>query len=164
MYLLWLNVFLTLMHQGDRRIVYHTIEKYPLPGAVVQKINYPDYFPSEASNELFLQLHDAPWGEPFSVTEGFELMKLSIDLLDFKAQTEYDLVYFDAFDPAKQPELWSDAVFAMLFKAMKQGGVLTTYSAKGAVRRSMMAAGFRVERIPGPPGKRQMLRAFKDID
>ena len=159
-----LNAFLTLMHQADRQVVYHTVEKYPLAPEIIQKINYPGYFPTNVSKELFLRLHEVPWGESVAITELFELKKLCIDLLDFQAHDFYDLVYFDAFDPAKQPELWSDAVFKMLFEAMKPGSVLTTYSAKGAVRRSMMAAGFMVERIPGPPGKRQMLRAFKNID
>jgi tRNA U34 5-methylaminomethyl-2-thiouridine-forming methyltransferase MnmC len=81
--------------------------------------------------------------------------------LDFSAEDIYDLVYFDAFAPEKQPELWSNQVFEMLYKSMRHGGILTTYCAKGSVKRSMMAAGFKVKRLPGPPGKRHIIRAVK---
>lgn len=156
-----LNAFLTLLHKPEGKLIYHAIEKYPLPDEIIKSINYSDYYNDDAPVCLFKSLHDAPWNCETFIKDEFYLTKLKMDLLDFSSEDCYNLVYFDAFAPDKQPELWSDEVFAMLFKAMKNGGVLTTYCAKGVVRRSMISAGFYVERIPGPPGKREMLRAHK---
>lgn len=156
-----LNAFLTLIHKPEGKLIYHAIEKYPLPDDIIKSINYSGYYDDDAPVSLYKSLHEAPWSSETCIKDEFYLTKLKMDLLDFSSVDCYNLVYFDAFAPDKQPELWSDEIFAMLFKAMKKGGVLTTYCAKGVVRRSLIAAGFEVERIPGPPGKREMIRAHK---
>ena len=112
-------------------------------------------------NENYEELHQAKWNEPVELNKGFKLEKIEADLLQTELPTNLDLVYYDAFGPRVQPELWTLEVFEKLYKAMNIGGVLVTYSAKGSVRRNMIAAGFNVERLPGPPGKREMLRARK---
>jgi tRNA U34 5-methylaminomethyl-2-thiouridine-forming methyltransferase MnmC len=156
-----LNAFLTLLRKQSGNIYYHTIEKYPIDNEMVKKINYPTYFTNENAAQLFHQIDEASWGVETCITNDFWLTKLNMDLLDFSAEDIYDLVYFDAFAPEKQPELWSNQVFEMLYKSMRHGGILTTYCAKGSVKRSMMAAGFKVKRLPGPPVKRHIIRAVK---
>ena len=106
-------------------------------------------------------MHEAPWEEARKISKAFHLYKRRIDFNAIDNESKYDLVYFDAFGARVQPELWTEALFAKMYKAMKKGGVLGTYSAKGSVRRAMLEVGFLVERLPGPPGKREMLRAKK---
>ncbi len=89
------------------------------------------------------------------------MYKEQCDFKEIKAEKKYDLVYFDAFGARVQPELWTEDIFSIMFKALKSGGILVTYAAKGSVRRAMQKVGFEVERLPGPPGKREMLRATK---
>jgi len=111
---------------------------------------------------LFKAIHSIPWEVESQVDSDFYLTKIAsmFDELDFDA--EFDLIYFDAFGPRVQPHLWTEKIFRIMFKALRKGGLLTTYSSKGDARRAMIAAGFRVEKHPGPPGKREMLIAFKD--
>lgn len=156
-----LNAFLTLLQKLAGKINYHSIEKYPIDEKFIKEINYPSYFGTENSTALFEKLHEALWGDDTFISNDFWLKKLNVDLLDFSADNFYDLVYFDAFAPEKQPELWNDEVFVMLYKSMRLNGILTTYCAKGSVKRSLMAAGFKVKRLPGPPGKRHIIRAVK---
>ena len=111
--------------------------------------------------DVFLALHQAEWDVSVPVTEFFELHKIQGDSNTCDLPDRIDLVYFDAFAPDKQPEMWNRNIIDRLYARTTGGGVLTTYSAKGAVRRMMKEAGYSVERIPGPPGKREMLRAIK---
>lgn len=156
-----LNALLTMVHRGDRVIHYHTLEKYPVSQELIAAINYPSIVSHPAAGEWFGMMHKADWNREAHIANGFYLTKMETDLLSFSAESAYDLVYFDAFAPEKQPEMWSELVFQMLYTSMRKGAVLTTYCAKGAVRRAMQSAGFDVERLPGPPGKREMLRAVK---
>lgn len=155
-----LNVLLTYMaHLKDKRkIYYESLEKYPLPQRIIKEIN--NYKEIEL-RQMFKQLHDAPWQQKIALTETFVLYKNNIDLLDYEVGTCFDLIYFDAFAPDKQPEMWTEKLFEKMYMALNKNGVLVTYSAKGSVRRTMQAVGFAVERLPGPPGKREMLRAVK---
>ncbi|WP_026473281.1 tRNA (5-methylaminomethyl-2-thiouridine)(34)-methyltransferase MnmD [Alkaliflexus imshenetskii] len=156
-----LNALLTLTHKAERVIHYHTLEKFPVPNDLLAVINYPSVVPHPSAGEWFGQIHTADWNREVKIANGFYLTKMEADLLMFSVDSTYDLVYFDAFAPEKQPEMWSESVFQMLFKAMRNGAILTTYCAKGVVRRFMQSAGFKVERLQGPPGKREMLRAMK---
>jgi len=155
-----LNVFLTLLaQQKDRRKVYYeTIEKYPLPAEIIDKINT---FVHPEEKELFARLHQAEWEQRVALSEDFILHKRQTDLLLYQPGEPFDLIYFDAFAPNKQAEMWSEEIFQKMYDLLKKKGVLVTYSAKGSVRRTMQSVGFSVERIPGPPGKREMLRAIK---
>ena len=108
-------------------------------------------------------MHNCEWNAFCNISEKFALRKLNTKLESTIADTNYHLVFFDAFAHTAQPELWTKEIFTGLFDAMEEGGILVTYSAKGQVRRNMQAAGFQVERIQGPPGKREMLRAIKAL-
>jgi len=151
-----LNAFLTALEVERQKIKIHytALEKYPLSPEITNQLNYP------AENQvLFQRIHQSAWGNPVSITPYFRLQKLEIDFVDFDFPCQYDVVYYDAFAPDKQPEVWSQELFNKLFLSMNHDGVLTTYCAKGSIRRMMQQAGFTVERIPGAQGKREMLRA-----
>ena len=151
-----LNAFLTVLEAEKQKlkIRYTALEKFPLSPEVTNRLNY-----SAADQSLFQRIHQSEWGNPVSITPYFTLQKWRVDFADFDFPDKYDVVYYDAFAPDKQPEVWSQALFDSLFSAMNQDGVLTTYCAKGSIRRMMQQAGFNVERIPGAAGKREMLRA-----
>ncbi len=153
-----LNTLLTALEAEKRKIkvIYTTLEKYSLPSEIIQTLNYADI-----NGDLFHQIHISEWGKLTEITPQFTLNKIQIDFNDFDYPGHYDVVYYDAFAPDKQAEVWSQELFNKLYSSMNWGGILTTYCAKGHVRRMMQQAGFQVERIPGPPGKREMLRAIK---
>ena len=175
-----LNALLTAQwaRENGVKIEYTTIELYLLAEGIYRELNYGRLLGDE---ELFLKLHEAEWDAGFvQVSECFAIRKCksdivewvtdaqctmhnaqSMDLSDSTLYSLYDVVYFDAFSPDAQPELWSEEVFRNVYALMKKGGVLMTYCAKGDVRRAMLAAGFGVEKLQGPPGKRHILRARK---
>jgi tRNA U34 5-methylaminomethyl-2-thiouridine-forming methyltransferase MnmC len=159
-----LNCLLTMIagQESRRQIHYFALEKYPLSMQVVNLLDYSGFCP-ESGSQLFSLLHTAPWNRDTTMNAQFVLHKIEKDLLEIvPAELPLaDLVYFDAFSPEKQPEMWQVAIFEMLYERMKTDGVLVTYCAKGVVRRTLQSVGFQVERIPGPPGKREMLRARK---
>ncbi|GET27920.1 tRNA (5-methylaminomethyl-2-thiouridine)(34)-methyltransferase MnmD [Prolixibacter sp. SD074] len=159
-----LNAFLTALeskHQ-QRKITYHTIEKFPLREEEWKSLN-PEKDTDNEDSQLFTHLHNCQWEKINHIDDKFQLQKIEGDLTNFNFQAlpPFDLVYFDAFAPDKQPQLWSPKIFAAIFNHMANDGILVTYSAKGTVRRIMQSAGFQMERIPGPPGKREMLRGRK---
>ncbi len=159
-----LNALLTLLHGMDKSIVYHGLERYPLDGSVIEKLGYHNFLDlSEEENSLFRKIHEVEWNKEVSIKPNFKLMKVRASFSDYTITERYDLVYFDAFAPAVQPELWEKDVFSKLFQSINEGGVLVTYCAKGEVRRTMQGVGFKVERLPGPPGKREMLRATRKM-
>lgn len=160
-----LNAFLTLLEaeKQSRKVCFTSIERYPLKEDIVRKLGYPEIIAPEKS-EKFYALHTAPWNQSVEIPSYFTLHKIEGDFTHFDFQSHYDVVYFDAFAPEKQPEMWSQPLFDRLYQQMNPGGILTTYCAKGVVRRMLQAAGFTVERLPGPPGgKREILRASKEI-
>lgn len=153
-----LNAFLTALEAERRgvRIFYTGLEKYPLPKETIERLRY-----SNDNEALFQEIHAVEWGKAVPVRACFTIEKLCTDFSEFSFPGPYDVVYYDAFAPDKQPEVWSQELFDALFNALSPAGILTTYCAKGQVRRRMRQAGFMVERLPGPPGKREMLRARK---
>lgn len=155
-----LNAFLTLLNNIStlKSINYYGIERYPLALETIQNINYGKLCDNE---ELFLKLHKCNWEEPIPITSNFILHKIETDANKYHFNDPIDLVYFDAFAPEKQPEMWNIDLFYKLYQCMCSEGILTTYCAKGSIRRMMQEVGFIVERIPGPAGKREMLRAKK---
>ncbi|RAV29864.1 tRNA (5-methylaminomethyl-2-thiouridine)(34)-methyltransferase MnmD [Sinomicrobium soli] len=158
-----LNAFITLL-EGVRRgmkIHYTGVEAYPVSAEEVKQLNYVQALGAEAHAALYVRLHEAPWEVPQEIAENFVLVKRKQSFADIGDKACFNLVYFDAFSPRVQPELWTEDIFAKMYEALKPGGILVTYSAKGSVRRAMQAVGFTVERLPGPPGKREMLRAVK---
>ena len=158
-----LNALLTLA-QADTDLIpthYHTIELYPLSVKQTEHLGYATHYPKYT--DIYRLMHSSSWGEETSLSPHFTLTKHHADITTYNYPNDYfDVVYYDAFSPENQPELWSDAMFARMYRCMRQGGVLTTYCAKGIVRRAMQAAGFTVERLAGPPnGKREILRGTK---
>lgn len=159
-----LNAFLTCIEAQKRgiKINYTSIEKYPLTAQEIEKLNYSDGFDEEYKIQ-FQQIHKAQWSAYKKINKNFRLCKIETDLINFTPDSKYNLIYFDAFGPDIQPKLWTENIFHQLYNCMNDNGVLVTYSAKGQVRRNMQVAGFTVERLPGPPGKREMLRALKQL-
>lgn len=159
-----LNCFLTWKAGmlSSKTVKYFAVEKYPLPINIISSLNLGESVTPEES-EVFNSMHTCPWGSKVQFGNRFALQKMEVDLFDlnFKNLPEIDLIYFDAFSPEKQPELWNLSIFEALFSKMCFGGIFVTYCAKGSVRRNLQTAGFVVERIPGPPGKREMIRAIK---
>jgi hypothetical protein len=114
-------------------------------------------------HERFLLMHSCPWNEDIAITPHFTLHKALREVQSEVSEAQFDVVLYDAFGPPTQPEMWTPAIFQRMFNALKSGGILVTYCAKGQVRRDMQSVGFSVERLPGPPGKREMLRATKPL-
>ena len=159
-----LNALLTLeaSQAAGAFIEYDGLETYPLPPAVVAALQPEWDQRGELLSELFAELHAAPWGAPVTLLPGFTIRKINQPLELAALQPAcYHLLYFDAFAPEKQPELWTAAIFAQLYAAAAPGAVLVSYCAQGQFRRNLRAAGWLTEKLPGPPGKREMTRARK---
>lgn len=165
-----LNAWLTLKEAESscREVHYTGLELYPLAWEMVEQLGYIPSSEQQHDAELFKQLHTAPWEKEIQLTPHFTLLKQETDANLLKAETDinklssFDVIYFDAFAPEKQPEMWSQELFNRLYVLLNNDGILTTYCAKGIIRRMLQAAGFFVERLPGPPGgKREILRARK---
>lgn len=157
-----LNAFLTLIEAKKLKlnINYVGVEAYPVALDEVNQLNYVDLI-SKPHKSIFEKLHKTSWEETHCITSNFELEKQQKFFKDIKAENKFNIIYFDAFGARVQPDLWTEDIFKIMFNALKENGILVTYSAKGSVRRAMQAVGFSVERLPGPPGKREMLRATK---
>lgn len=159
-----LNCYLTLLSglKTGRKIHYYTLEKFPLEKQIWEKLNFED-LAETAGSKMFTSLHEATWGDDIEIHPNFLLHKIKADILQFQTGSlpMVDLIYYDAFSPDKQSELWDRPIFEELYNRMNENGILVTYCAKGIVRRTLQSVGFIVERIPGPPGKREMIRARK---
>lgn len=161
-----LNAYLTLLEAEKRQVAIHytSLELHPLDIEKAEKLNYSILLNKEDEPNHFMNLHRASWNIPVKVTPYFTLHKIQMDFSNphnLTLDSGVDVIYFDAFAPEKQPEMWTQQVFDKLFEASNPEGLLTTYCAKGVVRRTMQGAGFEVEKLQGPPGKREMLRAKK---
>tara|TARA_R110000751_G_scaffold48487_3_gene107899 strand:- start:11 stop:673 length:663 start_codon:yes stop_codon:yes gene_type:complete len=158
-----LNALITLIEFQKRNlnINYTGVEAYPVSKEELDQLNYLDQLKANSLKDEFDTMHTSPWETLVEVTSGFNLIKEQKFFKDINKSNAFDLVYFDAFGARVQPELWTVEIFETMFKAMKSGGYLVTYAAKGSVRRAMLEVGFLVERLTGPPGKREMLRAKK---
>jgi tRNA U34 5-methylaminomethyl-2-thiouridine-forming methyltransferase MnmC len=161
-----LNAYLTYGYARklNKLVNYFSIEKYPLTEVEYRQLNYPETIFPEFSL-VFKQLHQADWNSPSEISPEFTLHKIHDDLLTFRFNTapQFDLVYYDAFAPGKQPEMWTDDILQKVAATVKKGGILVTYCAKGSVRRSLNSAGFQMERISGPIGKKEILRGKKNF-
>ena len=161
-----LNAYLTYCYAKERNLTvnYISLEKYPLSKTEYKQLNYPNnIFPE--SSFVFHQMHCAEWNTVAEISPEFKLQKIQADLLSFRFNStpQYDLVYYDAFAPGKQPEMWTDEILHRVAATVKKNGILVTYCAKGTVRRALADAGFQMERIPGPTGKKEILRGKKTI-
>ncbi len=159
-----LNALLSLIEAKKRnlRIYYEAIELFPLSTEEVKKLNYCHQLGRPELQSSFEGMHTSDWARHIQIDENFILMKRNEDLLTFDRLKPFNLIYFDAFAPKAQPELWTKEVFDKMFSILVPEGILVTYCSKGDVRRAMIAAGLKVEKLQGPPGKREMLRARRD--
>jgi tRNA U34 5-methylaminomethyl-2-thiouridine-forming methyltransferase MnmC len=157
-----LNVLLTAIesNSGNRKVFYNTLEKHPLPADIINRLNYST-FCGKTGKEIFKRVHEASWGLETEICKDFILKKTLSDLISDTIAGKFDLIYFDAFGPDKQPEIWTNEIFSKIASATAHGGTFVTYSAKGDVKRKLLANGFNVTLLPGPPGKRHMIRAVK---
>lgn len=157
-----LNCILSYLYSDAQHINYTAIEKYPLASTIIDSLAYTEKLNlNNTQTEFFRQIHEVPWNESIILNKKLKLTKIKEDIKRYKHQDSYDLIYFDAFAPFAQPDLWTTDVFSVLYSQLHKNGILVTYCAKGEVRRNMQKVGFNVERLPGPPGKREMLRAKK---
>jgi tRNA U34 5-methylaminomethyl-2-thiouridine-forming methyltransferase MnmC len=159
-----LNALLTYYEALSKKIRIHftAIEPFPLDRSVWEKLNYPEILKYPGASEVFHKLHDCPWNATALVSDFFLLEKRMEKLESIVlSDSSIDLVYFDAFGPDVQPELWTEKVFKKICHIMDQDSVLVTYSSKGSVKRALLHSGFQVEKLPGPMGKREIIRASK---
>jgi len=156
-----LNAFLTCLtaKRIEVKISYDALETFPLEEDLWKKLNYPKLL---GERKLFDRLHQAPWGQAVNIEKCFDLTKINDSIYAFQpANKKYKLVYFDAFAPSKQEEVWQESVFKKIFNTMQKDGILITYAASGKFRRNLKACGFLVESLEGPEGKREITRAIK---
>jgi len=157
-----LNAWLSLSEaiRLNRKINYCAVEPFPLSIEEAEKLNYAS-FADKDLQKYFWQLHQCEWNEEILIHPLFLFEKINIQLQNFSTSKKFHLIYFDAFDPNTQPELWTENVFKKMFDILYSNGILVTYCSKGIVRRAMQATGFSVEKLKGPPHKREMVRAVK---
>ena len=155
-----LNAILAMRWAEEHRVHVHftTLETNVLSPELAAQLNYAS---AEKERSDFLKMHTCRWNQDVVITSHFTLHKAQRRVQDEQAENQYDVVFYDAFGPPTQPEMWTLAIFQRMYAALKSDGIFVTYCAKGQVRRDLQAAGFTVERLPGPPGKREMLRATK---
>jgi len=156
-----LNAYLTLLQSSETqtKIQYVGVEAFPVIAEEINQLNYVEELKTDA--KLFSKLHDTSWETEQDITGDFKLTKQKKEFKNIKDTNTYNIIYFDAFGARVQPELWTETIFQKMYDALQVDGVLVTYAAKGSVRRAMQAVGFKVEKLPGPPGKREMLRGTK---
>lgn len=156
-----LNALLSWIYAESKEIQinYHSVELYPVAQDLVAQINYPDII---GHRDKFQRLHDTKWNEMTELSPHFSLHKINGSLIDLQfPSSSINVVFFDAFSPEKQPELWTVDVFAKMYDMLAPGGFLVTYCSKSYVRRNMQQVGLEITKLPGPHGKRDMVRAMK---
>ena len=158
-----LNALLTLnclSNHSSYKLNYHTLEPFPIKDSEVHLL-VCEALKNGNNKAMFTEMHEADWDQEVHISNSFILKKIRNEIQTFETNQLYDLIYFDAFAPSHQLEMWQLDIFNKLFKLMKVGGCLVSYCAQGQFRRNLIASGFEVERLQGPPGKREMIRATK---
>ena len=160
-----LNAFMTYL-ESERQpmpatINYFAIEAYPLSMEQIFQLNYVEQLDAAGYQDVFFKMHSSDWSDIHPLSKNFNFQKLLMNFEDIDFHNLMDLIYFDAFAPDVQPQLWEENLMQKMFKALRSQGVLTTYCAKGVVKRTLKSVGFFIESLPGPPGKREMTRAIK---
>ena len=158
-----LNTFITFLEAEKQQLSVHyeTVEAYPVLPQEISQLNYTEMLHSQNGTAGFNHIHQLSWEEKHHISAHFTLKKRRQFFSEVSDQARFNLIYFDAFGARVQPHLWEEAMFSRMFKALTSQGKLVTYAARGSVRRAMQKVGFSVERLPGPPGKREMLRATR---
>ncbi|MTG98595.1 MULTISPECIES: tRNA (5-methylaminomethyl-2-thiouridine)(34)-methyltransferase MnmD [Myroides] len=158
-----LNAYLTYLEaKGKAKVAYHTIEAFPVSDTELEALNYFSLAEQAEDKVVYRKLHEVSWDIEQIITPDFTLFKMlnKFELQELESN-RYDLIYFDAFGYPYQPDLWSEEIFAKMYACLKIGGVLTTYACRGVINRTMKKVGFEIEKVPGPPGKREMVIAYK---
>lgn len=152
-----LNAYLSILYSDENhlKINYTSLEKYPLTKNEWKSMNYSQ------GDDYFSIIHKAEWRRMVNITNDFNLKKINIDFREFRNIEDIDIIFFDAFNPDIQPQLWTENIFSQCFNSLRKGGILLTYSVKGTVKRALKEVGFNITKIEGPPGKREILRAYK---
>lgn len=160
-----LNTLLTIIEAKNLQcnVLYETVEAFPLEDSITQQLNYCKSLAQESWQPVFESLHSVEWNKVQQITDFFSFKKIHAALADYTPTEPINIIFYDAFAPAAQPELWTKEVFEPLLHILAPDGMLVTYCSKGDVRRALLAAGFSVDKIPGPPGKREMIRARKAV-
>ncbi|KGO93051.1 tRNA (5-methylaminomethyl-2-thiouridine)(34)-methyltransferase MnmD [Flavobacterium subsaxonicum] len=158
-----LNAFITFYEaaKSGQQIHYTTVEAYPVLAEEAAQLNYVSQLNADKYADIFLKMHSSPWEVDVKLTDGFTLNKRQQHFQDIKDVNKYDLIYFDAFGYPSQPDLWSEAIFNAMYAALKPSGILVTYACRTVIKKAMQQAGFSTQKLAGPPGKREMLRASK---
>jgi tRNA U34 5-methylaminomethyl-2-thiouridine-forming methyltransferase MnmC len=159
-----LNAFITFLETLTKvKVNYVGVEAYPISAAEVAQMNYVSELKAAPYATNFEKMHASDWEHEIAITAQFNLTKRKQFFQDINDKNQYHLIYFDAFGYPLQPELWSEAIFVKMYEALLPGGVLVTYACRSVIKNAMLAAGFSIEKLPGAPGKREMLRATKDL-
>lgn len=158
-----LNAFITFLeaNQKNQIINYTGVEAYPVNADEVLSMNYVSELEANQFEEIFKKMHECDWNQKNEISSNYSLTKRKQFFDEIDDFEIFDLIYFDAFGYRVQPELWSTEIFQKMYNSLKPNGVLVTYAARGVVKRSMIEVGFTVEKLAGPPGKREMFRAVK---
>ncbi|MBP4138337.1 tRNA (5-methylaminomethyl-2-thiouridine)(34)-methyltransferase MnmD [Flavobacterium geliluteum] len=160
-----LNAFITFLESNlkEQPINYVGVEAYPVPAEEVLQMNYVAELEASLFEDIFKKMHECEWNQKVMLSRSFSLTKRKQFFDEIDDLEIFDLIYFDAFGFRVQPELWSTEIFRKMYNSLKPNGVLVTYAARGVVKRSMIEVGFAVEKLAGPPGKREMFRATKKV-
>ena len=159
-----LNAFITFLETINKeKVNYVGVEAYPISEEEIAQMNYVSELEAEKYQEVFDKMHSCDWENQQTITEIFLLTKRKQFFQDIEDKNQFDLIYFDAFGFPLQPELWSEVIFKKMYEALLPNGVLVTYACRTPIRKAMLTAGFSVEKLPGAPGKREMLRATKRL-
>jgi len=159
-----LNAFLALLFSIESKIQidYTSVEAFPIDWETASRLNYPQQLKRKEAPVYFQQLHQTEWNKKIRITDSFSLLKEKSPVQNFEfLSSQFDIIFFDAFAPSKQPEMWTLFILEKISPALKTGGVFVTYCAKGQLKRDLKQLGLMVESLPGPPGKREMVRATK---
>jgi len=158
-----LNALLTLLNSIDdeKNVFYQGVEAYPVSTAELSALNYIEELNAQKSSDLYNLMHDCDWEVETKITDNFTLLKQKKSFKEIDDVSKFDLIYFDAFGPDVQPDLWTEDIFMRMYQSLKPNGILVTYSSKGIVKRALRSVGFTVKRLAGPKGKRHILRASK---
>lgn len=158
-----LNAFLTLLksEKHGKKVSFTSVEKHPVDKELAARLNYPQ-LTDISKQEIFNLMHSSEWNKAHQITENFQLLKVRSGLEEYDLpDCKFDLIYYDAFGPDKQPDLWKPEILEKICSGTSEGSIFVTYSVKGEVKRVLRSLGFKIELLPGPPGKRQVLRAVK---
>jgi len=158
-----LNVLLSYIFstKNHTKVKYMTLEPYPVKKEIWKELNYTHQLNLPESHNIFNLIHSSKWNKETAFPSYFDFQKLEKSILDVELSRAFDLIYFDAFNPDLEPDLWTEEVFKKIFEAMNSNSLLTTYSTKGMVKRALKSCGFELKKKPGPAGKREILNAWK---